>query len=51
MDLGIEGRAALVLGASQGLGFACARELVQAGVRVAVNGRDKQRVEQAAHDL
>jgi len=51
MDLGIEGRSALVLGASQGLGFACARALTEAGVRVAVNGRNQQRLEQAATAL
>lgn len=51
MDLGIEGRSALVLGGSQGLGLACAKALAEAGVRVAVNGRDAQRAEQAARSL
>ena len=51
MDLGIRGLNALVLGGSQGLGFACAQALAEAGVRVAVNGRDAQRAEQAATTL
>lgn len=51
MNLGIEGRSALVLGGSQGLGFACAQALAQAGVRVAVNGRDELRAAQAAKQL
>ncbi|MAK55205.1 MAG: 3-oxoacyl-ACP reductase, partial [Pusillimonas sp.] len=32
MDLGISGKSALVLGGSQGLGFACAQALAEAGV-------------------
>lgn len=51
MDLGIAGRSALVLGGSQGLGFACARALAEAGVRVALNGRDEGRAAQAAREL
>lgn len=51
MDLGIEGRTALVLGASQGLGFACAKALSEAGVRVAINGRNQQQLDQAVAHL
>lgn len=40
MDLGITGLNALVLGGTQGLGYACARALAAEGVRVAINGRD-----------
>lgn len=43
MDLGISGLNALVLGGSQGLGFACAKALSEEGVRVAINGRDPER--------
>ncbi len=39
MDLGIQGRTALVLGGSGGLGSAIARELAAEGARVAVAGR------------
>jgi 3-oxoacyl-[acyl-carrier protein] reductase len=41
VDLGIAGEVALVLGGSKGLGFSCAQELARAGVRVAINGRNK----------
>lgn len=48
MDLRISGETALVLGGTKGLGFACARELAEAGVRVAINGRN---AEEGAHAL
>ncbi|MDH3199176.1 MAG: SDR family NAD(P)-dependent oxidoreductase, partial [Candidatus Krumholzibacteria bacterium] len=48
MDLGIEGRAAAVAAASQGLGFACALELAREGAAVAVCSRDCDRVDAAA---
>ncbi len=51
MDLGISGRSALVLGGSQGLGFACARALAEAGVKVALNGRDLAKAEAAAQEI
>jgi 3-oxoacyl-[acyl-carrier protein] reductase len=51
MDLGIRGEAALVLGGTKGLAFACARELAAAGVRVAVNGREPAAGEAAAAAL
>lgn len=40
MDLDIEGRAALVTGASRGLGFASAASLSREGARVAICARD-----------
>ena len=51
MDLGLEGRSALVLGGTRGLGWACAQALAQAGVQVVVNGRDAAHGEQAARQL
>ena len=51
MDLGIAGRRAAVAGASAGLGFATAAALVAEGVKVAICGRDKERIEKAAAQL
>jgi 3-oxoacyl-[acyl-carrier protein] reductase len=51
MDLGLQGRRAAVAGASAGLGFASAAALAADGVRVAIAGRDKARVEDAAARL
>jgi 3-oxoacyl-[acyl-carrier protein] reductase len=48
MDLGIAGRRAAVAAASRGLGFATAAALAREGVRVAVCGRDRDRIEAAA---
>jgi 3-oxoacyl-[acyl-carrier protein] reductase len=48
MDLGLTGRRAAVAAASQGLGFETARALAAEGVRVAICGRDKGRIEDAA---
>lgn len=46
MDLGIQGRWAIVCGSSRGLGKACAEALAQEGVSVVINGRTAQDVEQ-----
>jgi 3-oxoacyl-[acyl-carrier protein] reductase len=50
MDLGIGGRAALVTGASSGLGKACALALAAEGVRVAVAARRLEELEAVAAD-
>ncbi len=47
MDLGLRDRVALVCGGSSGLGLAIARGLLAEGARVAINGRDPDRLEQA----
>jgi len=44
-------KAALVTGGSAGLGLAIARELVRCGARVAIAGRDQQRLEDAVKSL
>jgi len=51
MDLQLEGKKALVTGASQGLGYAVARALALEGCAVAINSRDPQKLEDAARNL
>lgn len=51
MDLGLSGRTAAVAGASAGLGLAAARALAAEGVTVAVCGRDRTRIEEAAASI
>ena len=51
MDLGIEGRVALVTAASKGIGRAIAAELAAEGARVAVSSRSRERIEAAAAEI
>lgn len=51
MDLGLEGRVALVCGSTRGIGRAVAKALSQEGARVAVNGRHADSVGRAAEEL
>lgn len=51
MDLGLTGRRALVCGSSAGLGYAIALELAREGCRVALNGRDPERLAAAVNRL
>ncbi len=48
MDLQIASKAALVTGASSGLGLAVARALAAEGVRVAISSRSRSRIDEAA---
>jgi 3-oxoacyl-[acyl-carrier protein] reductase len=48
MDLGLEGRACVVTGASRGIGAETARLLCAEGARVLLIGRDEERLEVAA---
>jgi 3-oxoacyl-[acyl-carrier protein] reductase len=48
MDLGIAGRRAAVAASSKGLGFGVAQALANEGVRVAICGRDKDTIADAA---
>jgi 3-oxoacyl-[acyl-carrier protein] reductase len=43
MDFGIAGKTALLMSSSRGLGFGCAAVLAAEGVRVVINGRNKER--------
>ena len=51
MDLGIDGRRAIVCASSRGLGFACADSLAREGVSLVINGRDADSLEAAAGAL
>jgi 3-oxoacyl-[acyl-carrier protein] reductase len=51
MNLGIEGRGAIVCASSQGLGLACAQALAQEGVNVVLNGRDQEKLNRTAAAL
>ncbi len=48
MDLGIEGKRAAVAAASGGLGFGSAKALADEGAQVAICGRDRARIDDAA---
>ena len=48
MDLGIDGRVALVTGASKGIGLGIARALAAEGVQVAITSRSRERIDAAA---
>lgn len=51
MDLGIEGRVALVTGASKGLGLAIATALAEEGAKVAITSRNEGRIQAAASSI
>jgi len=48
---GVEGRVALVTGASQGIGRACALELAAGGAKVALCARNQEKLEQLAGEI
>ncbi len=48
MDLGLKGKRALVMAASRGLGYACARGLAREGCHLVICSRDENRIETAA---
>ncbi len=51
MDLGLNGRKAIVCASSKGLGKACALALARAGCEVVVNGRDAGLLEATAAEI
>jgi 3-oxoacyl-[acyl-carrier protein] reductase len=51
MDLGLEGRTAIVCASSRGLGRACAEALVREGVHVLITGRGREDVDAAVAAL
>ena len=51
MNLGIEGKIAIVAAASQGLGKACAQALAREGARVAILSRRQQELDKVAAEI
>ncbi len=51
MDLGLDGKTAVVLASTGGLGLAVARALAREGARVAISGRDPARLGRALAEL
>jgi 3-oxoacyl-[acyl-carrier protein] reductase len=51
MELGIDGRIALVTGASKGLGLGIAQALAAEGARVAMSSRSRERIDAAAAEV
>ena len=51
MDLGLEGKVAIVNGASQGIGLAIARTLAEEGARVAISARREPALGAACDDI
>lgn len=51
MELKLKGKTAFISGSTQGIGFAIAKQLLQEGVSVIINGRQKSKTEQAKEQL
>lgn len=51
MDLQLQGKTAFISGSSQGIGFAIAKQLLKEGATVIINGRNKEKLNDAIAQL
>ena len=51
MDLNLKGKTAFISGSTSGIGFTTAKTLLEEGVTVYINGRDKLSIEKAVIQL
>lgn len=51
MDIQLKGKTAFISGSTQGIGFAIARQLIQEGATVIINGRTQEKVDAAVKQL
>ncbi|KKL26338.1 hypothetical protein LCGC14_2396300 [marine sediment metagenome] len=51
MNLGIDGKVALVTGASKGLGLGVASALASEGAKLAISSRSRERIDKAAEQI
>ena len=51
LDVKLTGKNAIITGGSAGIGFACAKALVEEGTNVMIIGRNQQRLEEAVEKL
>ena len=51
MDLGLQGKKALVTGSSRGLGYATALGLAEEGCLIAINSRNQEEIKDAAESI
>ena len=51
MDLGIEGRVALVMGASKGIGRGIAESLAREGAKMAIASRSREQLDATAEEI
>ena len=51
MDLGVNGKKAIVCASSKGLGKACAKALMEEGVSVVINARGEEQLSETYKEL